>query len=43
MRGGPSESPCRRRLSNCQELLRSKIAVVNVMVKRRGFDRVMYG
>src|SRR3954469_13641837 len=28
---------------DCHELLRSKAAVVNVMVKRRGCDRVMYG
>ena len=29
--------------SNCRKLLRSKAAVVNVPVKRRGFDHVMYG
>jgi hypothetical protein len=29
--------------SNCRKLLRSKAAVVNVSVKRRGFDHVMYG
>jgi hypothetical protein len=28
--------------SNCRKLLRSKAAVVNVMVKRRGVDRVRY-
>ncbi len=29
--------------SNCRKLLRSKAAVVNVSVKRRGIDHVMYG
>ena len=29
--------------SNCRKLLRTKAAVVNVMVKRRDFDRVMQG
>ena len=29
--------------SNCRELLRSKAAVVNVSVKRRDIDHVMYG
>ena len=29
--------------SNSRKLLRSKAAVVNVMVKRRDFDHVMYG
>src|ERR1039457_7286847 len=29
--------------SNCRKLLRSKAAVVNVSVKRRGFDHVMCG
>jgi hypothetical protein len=29
--------------SNCRKLLRSKAAVVNVPVKRRGVDHVMYG
>jgi hypothetical protein len=30
---GPSESPCRGEASNSHKLLRSKAAVVNVMVK----------
>jgi hypothetical protein len=29
--------------SNCRKLLRPKAAVVNVPVKRRGFDHVMCG
>jgi hypothetical protein len=29
--------------SNSHKLLRSRAAVVNVMVKRRDFDHVMYG
>jgi hypothetical protein len=29
--------------SNCRKLLRSKAVVVNVSVKRRGFDHVMCG
>jgi hypothetical protein len=29
--------------SNCRKLLRSKAVVVNVPVKRRGFDHVMCG
>jgi Mg2+ and Co2+ transporter CorA len=31
----PPEPPCRRRLQTAHKLLRSKAAVVNVMVKRR--------
>jgi hypothetical protein len=34
MKDGPSELPCRRKLQP---------AVVNVMVKRRGYDCVRYG
>ena len=33
MKVGPSESPCRGEASNSHKLLRSKAAVVNVMVK----------
>ena len=32
-----------REASNCHKLLRSKAAVVNVMVKRRDVDHVKYG
>ena len=39
----PSEPPCEEEASNRHELLRSKAAVVNVMVKRRGSDHVRYG
>src|SRR4051812_39112718 len=41
--GRPSGAALQEEASNCHELLRSKAAVVNVMVKRRGCDRVMYG
>lgn len=41
--GRPSGAALQEEASNCHELLRSKAAVVNVMVKRRGGDRVMYG
>ena len=41
--GRPSGAALQEEASNCHELLRPKAAVVNVMVKRRGCDRVMYG
>ena len=41
--GRPSGAALQEEASNCHELLRPKAAVVNVMVKRRGGDRVMYG
>ena len=41
--GRPSGAALQEEASNCHELLRPKSAVVNVMVKRRGCDRVMYG
>ena len=34
--GRPSGAALQEEASNCHELLRSKAAVVNVMVKRRG-------
>ena len=43
MKEDPSEPSCRGRLQNRHELLRSKAAVVNVMVKRRDVDHVRYG
>ena len=39
--GRPSGAALQEEASNCHELLRPKSAVVNVMVKRRGGDRVM--
>ena len=39
--GRPSGAALQEEASNCHELL--KAAVVNVMVKRRGYDCVMYG
>jgi hypothetical protein len=41
--GGPFGAALQEEAPNCHELLRSKAAVVNVMVKRRGKDCVMYG
>src|SRR5208283_567477 len=41
--GGPFEVALKEEASNRHELLRSKAAVVNVMVKRRGSDHVRYG
>jgi hypothetical protein len=43
MKEGPSESPCRRRLQTAMSCFGPMAAVVNVMVKRRGNDCVMYG
>src|SRR4051812_7363121 len=42
-RDGGTGAALQEEASNCHELLRPKSAVVNVMVKRRGCDRVMYG
>src|SRR3954471_13586342 len=42
-RDGGTGAALQEEASNCHELLRPKAAVVNVMVKRRGCDRVMYG
>jgi len=42
--GGPFEAALWGEASNCRKLLRKKkAAVVNVPVKRRGIDRVMWG
>ena len=41
--GGPFGAALWEEASNRHELLRSKAAVVNVMVKRRGSDHVRYG
>ena len=43
MKDGPSESPCRRRLQTAMSCSGTMAGVVNVMVKRRGYDCVMYG
>ena len=40
--GGPFGAVLQGKASNRHELLRLTTAVVNVMVKRRGFDRVRY-
>ena len=39
----PSEPPCGRRLQTAGSCFGQKAAVVNVSVKRRGFDHVMCG
>ena len=41
--GGPFGAVLQGKASNRHELLRSKAAVVNVMVKRRDVDHVRYG
>ena len=41
--GGPFGAALQGEASNRHKLLRSKAAVVNVVVKRRDFDHVMYG
>ena len=42
--GGPFDAALWGEASNCRKLLRTKAAVVNVPVKRRGkLDRVMWG
>jgi hypothetical protein len=43
MKVGPSKPPCRRRLQTAISCFGPKDAVVNIMVKRRDFDHVMYG
>jgi hypothetical protein len=43
MKDGPPESPCRRRLQTAMSCSGTMAGVVNVMVKRRGYDCVMYG
>ena len=42
MKEDPSEPSCRGGLQTAMKLLRSKAAVVNVMVKRRDVDHVRY-
>jgi hypothetical protein len=43
MKVGPSEPPCRGRLQTTGSCYGQKPSVVNVSVKRRGIDHVMYG
>ena len=42
MKEDPSEPSCRGRLQTAMSCFGRKVAVVNVMVKRRGIDRVRY-
>ena len=41
--GGPFGAGLQEQASNSRKLLQSKAAVVNVAVKRSGYDRVMCG